>query len=399
MSDLAGLGADRDRHDGHGDASADDDPREDLRLGAAAEAERGAQAVRVERGGRVAAAQPRPGVALVADVVDDAVGAGHAVSGRHRSASTARSAKSSATRWRRWSSRCSGRSSSATAPRITSYVLVGSSGTSSTRPSRRTARPSAVSRREQLLGALVDLDREHVAGRGHRRDPVGPQQPARVDRDQRVADPLDLAEQVRADHDRDAELGADPVDQRQHRVPAGRVEPVGRLVEQQQVRVVHQRLGQLDPLLHAGRVAADLPVALLVEADVAQRLGGALAGGRPRQPAHPGHVGDELGGGQVGRQAVVLGHVADPGADLPRRRPSGRGRAPGPGRSVGGEQPEQDLDQGGLAGAVRADQPDDAGLHVDGELGQRGHPRVPLGERLVAISVTGSTYGPAAPCS
>ena len=42
---------------------------------------------------------------------------------------------------------------------------------------------------------------------------VGPQQLAAVDGDERVADPLDLAEQVRADHDRDAELGADALDQ------------------------------------------------------------------------------------------------------------------------------------------------------------------------------------------
>ena len=89
----------------------------------------------------------------------------------------------------------------------------------------------------------------------------------------------------------DAELGADALDQRQHRVPAGRVEAVGRLVEQQQVRVVHQRLGQLDPLLHAGGVAADLAVALLVEADVAQRLGGPLSGARYGQARTSGPCG------------------------------------------------------------------------------------------------------------
>ena len=71
----------------------------------------------------------------------------------------------------------------------------------------------------------------------------------------------------------------------EHLVAPGRVEPVGRLVEQQQLRVVDQRLGQLHPLLHAGGVAADRAVALLVQADVAQRLGGRArappCGGRP----------------------------------------------------------------------------------------------------------------------
>ncbi len=76
----------------------------------------------------------------------------------------------------------------------------------------------------------------------------------------------------------------------EHVVAAGRVEAVGRLVEQHQARVVHQRLGELDPLPHAGGVAAHRPVALLVEPDVAQRVGGPLAGGGRRQPRHPAHV-------------------------------------------------------------------------------------------------------------
>ena len=63
----------------------------------------------------------------------------------------------------------------------------------------------------------------------------------------------------------------------------GRVEAVGRLVEQEQARAVDERLGELDPLLHAGRVAADRPVALLVQADVAEDLGRPLARGGARQ--------------------------------------------------------------------------------------------------------------------
>ena len=105
------------------------------------------------------------------------------------------------------------------------------------------------------------------------------------------------------------------------------VEAVGGLVEQHQPRVVHQRLGELDALLHAGGVAADRPVALLVQPDVAQHVGGALARRGVRQPRHLGHVHDEVAGGDVGRQAVVLGHVADQRADRARRRSRRRGRA------------------------------------------------------------------------
>ena len=137
----------------------------------------------------------------------------------------------------------------------------------------------------------------------------------RLDGDEVVADPLDLAEQVRRDDDRDPELGAGPPDEREHLVAPARVEAVGRLVEEQQPRIVDERLGELHALLHAGRVAADRPVPLLEQPDVAQDLGGPLPGGRGRQPGHLGEVRDELGRRVVGRQRVVLGHVADELAD------------------------------------------------------------------------------------
>ena len=204
----------------------------------------------------------------------------------------------------------------------------------------------------------------------------------RLDRDEVVADPLDLAEQVARDHDRDAELLADPRDQLEHRVPARRVEAVGRLVEQQQPRVAREGLGELDPLLHAGGVGADLPVALLVQADVAQRLGGPLPGGGRREAGHAAHVRDELGRRDVRRQAVVLGHVADELPDL-HRRPSDAVVAEHLRHALRGlKQAEEDLDQGRLARAVGADQAGDAGREGDGQARERGDAaRVDLGQR------------------
>jgi hypothetical protein len=196
---------------------------------------------------------------------------------------------------------------------------------------------------QQPVRALVHLDQQHLADLGHAGDRVGAQQTARLDRHQVVADPLDLAQQVRGDHDRHAELGTDPGDQLQHRVAARRVEPDGRLVEQQHPGVADQRLGQLDPLLHAGRVGADLPVPLLVQPDVPQRLRGPLLGRGRRQPGHPAQVRDELGGGDVGGQAVVLGHISGQRPDLLAVPLAVR--AEHPGLAAGGlEQAEQDLD-------------------------------------------------------
>ena len=84
--------------------------------------------------------------------------------------------------------------------------------------------------------AFLDLDREDPRPGGEVGEWRRPQQPAGVDGDEEVADPFDLAEQVARDDDRDPELRAGPPDQRQHLVAAGRVEAVGRLVEEQQPR-------------------------------------------------------------------------------------------------------------------------------------------------------------------
>ena len=166
-------------------------------------------------------------------------------------------------------------------------------------------------------------------------------------------------------------------DEVEHLVAAGRVEAVRRLVEEHELRVVHERLGELHALPHAGRVAAHLAVALLEEADEAQDLGGALARGAARQAVDAGHVRHELGGADVEREAVVLGHVADVPADL---EPLGDDVEVEHLRRAGGglEQAEQDADQGALAGAVRPHQADDARLQVEVEPVEREDAPVPL---------------------
>src|SRR6516162_11128463 len=236
--------------------------------------------------------------------------------------------------------------------------------------------------RHQRVDPLVDLDQQHLAHLGEAGHRVRAQQFASVDDDELVADLLDLPQQVRGDDDRDAELRPDLADQIQHGTAPGRVQADGGLIEQQQPRIPNQGLGQLDPLLHPRGVGAGLPVPLLVHADVPQRIGGPFLRGGGRQPRHAPEVGDELGPGDVGRQAVVLGHV--PG-ERPDPLPAGRDVVAEHDRPAAGrrEQAEQDLDQRRLAGPVRTDQPGDAGLDVDGEAGQRRHVAgVPLGQRV-----------------
>src|SRR5690242_12476620 len=94
-------------------------------------------------------------------------------------------------------------------------------------------------------------------------------------------------------------------------------------------------------------------------------------------------MGDELGRGHVGRQAVVLGHVAE---QRPDRLAAGRAvAAEHQGLAAGRRaQAEQDLDQRGLARAVGTDQAGDTGGERDGKAVERGHlAGIHLGQRLV----------------
>ena len=94
----------------------------------------------------------------------------------------------------------------------------------------------------------------------------------------RVADPLDLLEQVRREQHVDPELGAAATDQLEHLVALDGIEAVGRLVEQHELRIVGDRLGELDALALAGRHRADRTEALLAEPDRPERAAGAVGG-------------------------------------------------------------------------------------------------------------------------
>ena len=199
------------------------------------------------------------------------------------------------------------------------------------RPRGRQVRPVRRERLAQPVALRVAAQHLDQQAAGVLREVGGgrrAQQPAAVEDDDVVADLLQLAEQVRGDEHRDAEVATDALHEVEHVDAGRRVEAVGGLVEEDQPRVVHERLRELGALLHAGGVAAHLAVALLVEADVAQDVGRALAGDGRGQAGHPAHVDHEVAGAHVGRQAVVLGHVADEAADLRAlaSRCRGRGR-------------------------------------------------------------------------
>ena len=133
---------------------------------------------------------------------------------------------------------------------------------------------------------------------------------ARLDDRDDVADALDQLELVAGEHDGRAPrdlLGQHP---RQH-VDAHRVEARERLVEHQQARALHERHGQLHPLLVPQRERLH-PVARPVgQAQLVEPPGRRLAGRRPGQARQLADVGHLVDGGHAGVEAPLLGHVAE----------------------------------------------------------------------------------------
>ena len=138
-------------------------------------------------------------------------------------------------------------------------------------------------------------------------------------------------------------------DQRAHVGHAGRVEPVGRLVEHDQLRVAQQRRRDAEPLLHAERVALELVVARSARSTRSS----ARSTSASARPAVAGQHAQVVAPGQVGVEARALDQGADPLGHL--------GAAGGPAqdaRRAGGrpDQAEHHPQRGGLAGPVGAEE-------------------------------------------
>jgi hypothetical protein len=119
----------------------------------------------------------------------------------------------------------------------------------------------------------------------------------------------------------------------------------------------------------------DLGVGLGLEADGGDGAADfVVAGGAVDVFFEDGDVVDELEGGKRSVEAGLLGHVAQPPA---YRDPVG-GASGWPaeeldGAAVGGGDGGKDAQQGGLAGAVGAQQPGDAGAELEVDAAERSH--------------------------
>jgi hypothetical protein len=144
-------------------------------------------------------------------------------------------------------------------------------------------------------------------------------------------------------------VGPERPDQRAHRGDALGVEAVGRFVQDQQPRAAQQRGRDAEPLTHAERVAGEAVVAAMLQLDdfehpVDLGVGQSFGSGQDLQIGAAGQVRHERGG-------------LDQGADLAQHlRRTGRVAEHAHRTCVRANQAEQDAQERGLAGAVRAEQ-------------------------------------------
>ncbi len=171
-----------------------------------------------------------------------------------------------------------------------------------------------------------------------------------------VAHLLDLEHVVRRPEDAAVAFARELADPRADDLRGGRVERSGRLVEQQQLRPVQQRLRERGASLLAGRQQAALRVAQVLEIELLEHLFDS-----PREPAHSV---DQAEHAQVLRDREVARQRR-----VDRREVGLRERERAPARDVDAadldrargrrEHAEHGVDDRGLARAVRPEQAED----------------------------------------
>ena len=159
-------------------------------------------------------------------------------------------------------------------------------------------------------------------------------QAAVVDDPDPVGERIGLVEVLRREEDGHAQLGVQTPDLRPHAGPAERVQPGGRLVEEEDLGPMDEGGGEIEPALHPARVGADPTVDGVADVDEVEDL----AQSTPDLRASPSRRADPAAsaargrsGGRRGRSPAARRRCAagPPGAGGPRcaRRRRRRRRA------------------------------------------------------------------------
>ena len=242
------------------------------------------------------------------------------------------------------------------------------------------AHGGALGGRDELAEAVEDRGRAVEVGRVgrdrlDRRPPhLGLQRGRRalghdaavVDDPDAVGEDVGLLQVLRGQEDGHAVLARQPADLAPERGAALDVEAGRRLVEEEDLRPVHERERQVEPALHPARVAAHLAVGGLAQADAAEQLVGALRPLGARDPLQRGLQAQVLAAGQERVERGLLQRRADV---HPHLRALLDDVEAGDARAARGrrQQRRQHVHGRRLAGAVRAEEAVDlAGLRRRG---------------------------------
>ena len=130
--------------------------------------------------------------------------------------------------------------------------------------SRETSSTTSIRRSDVERTGVVaaDLHHDHVLSDGaleHIGRALGHQTTPGDDPDP-VGQFVGLLQVLGGEEDGHPQFGVEPADLRPHAVAAGRVQSRGGLVEEEDLGVVHQGGGQIEPALHPAGVRADAPV-------------------------------------------------------------------------------------------------------------------------------------------
>ncbi len=179
-------------------------------------------------------------------------------------------------------------------------------------------------------------------------------EPALVDHGDPVAEHIGF-EHVMGGQQDGLTLGLQVADHLAELARADRIQPDGRLVEEQHRGVMQQGAGDMEALFHSARVAFDALAAAILQPDQLEQVGDALFGEVGVDMVEAGEVAQVVVTGKPPVQAAL---AAEDEADLPLNLAGSADdiEAEDAGFSGSGEQQGgEHLDRGGLAGAVWAE--------------------------------------------
>ena len=152
--------------------------------------------------------------------------------------------------------------------------------------------------------------------------------PAVVKQRDPVGELVGLLQLLGGEEDGDA-AGGEVADDLPHGLPAARVKPGRRLVQEDQPRVADQGHGQVEPSPHAARVGAGQLAGRVGEVELAEQLGRPAPSRRTAEMMQVGHQQQVLGAGEQVVDGGELASDADRGANRVGCGGRGHGRPPG----------------------------------------------------------------------